>query len=71
MSLTLRPGAYGTGAMRWIDVYELITLLLQFIATYGLVEAEMQVVGIFPGSARPDIGLATASLVLAPHPRSS
>lgn len=68
--ITLKPKLLPIANLRWLDVYGLIVLLLQLLRQYiGMVEAEMEVVGIFPGGRRPNIllGHATIELVNGVH----
>ena len=68
--ITLRPKLLPIPDMRWLDVYGLILLLIQFLRRYvGMVEAEMEIVGIFPEGRRPNILLGHATLELVDRVR--
>lgn len=63
--ITLRPKLAPIPNLRWLDVYGLILLMTRFLRQYiGFVEAEIAVVGKFPGGSRPNILLGHATLEL-------
>lgn len=49
--------------MRWGDIFYLIEVMLNFVRVYGLIEADLEIKGMFPDRRRQDILLANAEIV--------
>ena len=62
IALTLKPKLTLIPAMRWGDIYGLIVVMLNFVRVYGLIEAHLEVKGMFPDRRRQDILLGTAEI---------
>ena len=70
LHITLKPKLLPIPNLRWMDVYGLILLLIKFLRRYiGMVEAEMEVWGIFPDGRRPNLLLGHATLKLGDRVR--
>ena len=63
IALTLRPKLFPLPAMRWGDIFYLIEVMLNFVRVYGLIEADLEIKGMFPDRRRQDILLANAEIV--------
>lgn len=64
VTVKLWPVLLPTSILRWIDVYDLIVLMHEFMRIYGLLEADLGIWKTLPHETRPDVHLARASLKL-------
>ena len=61
--LTLTPRLLPIPAMQWGDIYSLIVVMLNFVRVYGLIEADLEIKGMFPDRRRQDIQLGKAEII--------